>query len=142
MSAARKALRGASERHGEGVPRWRGRSYLSVSVKTQKHTLALSKHKTLGARESSGATGRERRHRCYRAARGAVTFSLFSLPACLIYSYFKNSRQQSNKHLIRLSDGLQRVDGGGGARPAFLPGDAVRLSQRFTSAWYDIVGPR
>ncbi|CAB1420981.1 unnamed protein product [Pleuronectes platessa] len=42
MSAARKALRGASERHGEGVPRWRGRSYLSVSVKTQKHTLAFS----------------------------------------------------------------------------------------------------
>ncbi|CAB1435178.1 unnamed protein product [Pleuronectes platessa] len=41
MSAARKALRGASERHGEGVPRWRGRSYLSVSVKTQKHTLAF-----------------------------------------------------------------------------------------------------
>ncbi|CAB1437289.1 unnamed protein product [Pleuronectes platessa] len=30
MRAARKALRGASERHGEGVPRWRGRSYLSV----------------------------------------------------------------------------------------------------------------
>ncbi|CAB1425139.1 unnamed protein product [Pleuronectes platessa] len=42
MRAARKALRGASERHGEGVPRWRGRSYLSVSVKTQKHTLALT----------------------------------------------------------------------------------------------------
>ncbi|CAB1457778.1 unnamed protein product [Pleuronectes platessa] len=42
MSAARKALRGASERHGEGVPRWRGRSYLSVSVKTQKHTLAFT----------------------------------------------------------------------------------------------------
>ncbi|CAB1424057.1 unnamed protein product [Pleuronectes platessa] len=43
MSAARKALRGASERHGEGVPRWRGRSYLSVSVKTEKHTLAFRK---------------------------------------------------------------------------------------------------
>ncbi|CAB1424250.1 unnamed protein product [Pleuronectes platessa] len=41
MSAARKALRGASERHAEGVPRWRGRSHLSVSVKTQKHTLAF-----------------------------------------------------------------------------------------------------
>ncbi|CAB1453459.1 unnamed protein product [Pleuronectes platessa] len=41
MRAARKALRGASERHAEGVPRWRGRSYLSVSVKTEKHTLAL-----------------------------------------------------------------------------------------------------
>ncbi|CAB1418810.1 unnamed protein product [Pleuronectes platessa] len=35
------AIRGASERHGEGVPRWRGRSYLSVSVKTEKHTLAF-----------------------------------------------------------------------------------------------------
>ncbi|CAB1435435.1 unnamed protein product [Pleuronectes platessa] len=42
MRAARKALRGAAERHGEGVPRWRGRSYLSVFVKTEKHTLALS----------------------------------------------------------------------------------------------------
>ncbi|CAB1416481.1 unnamed protein product [Pleuronectes platessa] len=42
MRAARKALRGAAERHGEGVPRWRRRSYLSVSVKTEKHTLALS----------------------------------------------------------------------------------------------------
>ncbi|CAB1441396.1 unnamed protein product [Pleuronectes platessa] len=42
MRAARKALRGASERPGEGVPRWRGRSYLSVSVKTEKHTLAFS----------------------------------------------------------------------------------------------------
>ncbi|CAB1420157.1 unnamed protein product [Pleuronectes platessa] len=42
MRAARKALRGATERHAEGVPRWRGRSYLSVSVKTEKHTLAFS----------------------------------------------------------------------------------------------------
>ncbi|CAB1439098.1 unnamed protein product [Pleuronectes platessa] len=42
MRAARKALRGAAERHGEGVPRWRGRSYLSVFVKTEKHTLALN----------------------------------------------------------------------------------------------------
>ncbi|CAB1447686.1 unnamed protein product [Pleuronectes platessa] len=42
MRTARKALRGAAERHGEGVPRWRGRSYLSVSVKTEKHTLALN----------------------------------------------------------------------------------------------------
>ncbi|CAB1457768.1 unnamed protein product [Pleuronectes platessa] len=40
--AARKALRGAAERHGEGVPRWRRRSYLFVSVKTEKHTLAFS----------------------------------------------------------------------------------------------------
>ncbi|CAB1456551.1 unnamed protein product [Pleuronectes platessa] len=41
MRGARKALRGAAERPGEGVPRWRRRSYLSVSVKTEKHTLAL-----------------------------------------------------------------------------------------------------
>ncbi|CAB1413838.1 unnamed protein product [Pleuronectes platessa] len=41
MRAARKALRGAAERPGEGVPRWRRRSYLSVSVKTEKHTLAF-----------------------------------------------------------------------------------------------------
>ncbi|CAB1413498.1 unnamed protein product [Pleuronectes platessa] len=52
MSAARKALRGASERHGEGVPRWRGRSYLSVSVKTQKHTLAFTTAATTVARSS------------------------------------------------------------------------------------------
>ncbi|CAB1457255.1 unnamed protein product [Pleuronectes platessa] len=32
MRAARKALRGAAERPGEGVPRWRRRSYLSVST--------------------------------------------------------------------------------------------------------------
>ncbi|CAB1450259.1 unnamed protein product [Pleuronectes platessa] len=43
MRAARKALRGAAERPGEGVPRWRRRSYLSVSVKTEKHTLALTR---------------------------------------------------------------------------------------------------
>ncbi|CAB1433986.1 unnamed protein product [Pleuronectes platessa] len=41
MRAARKALQGAAERPGEGVPRWRRRSYRSVSVKTEKHTLAL-----------------------------------------------------------------------------------------------------
>ncbi|CAB1450264.1 unnamed protein product [Pleuronectes platessa] len=41
MRAARKALRGAAERPGEGVPRWRRRSYLSVSIKTEKHTLAF-----------------------------------------------------------------------------------------------------
>ncbi|CAB1427215.1 unnamed protein product [Pleuronectes platessa] len=44
MRAARKALRGAVERPGGGVPRWRRRSYLSVSVKTEKHTLAFSLH--------------------------------------------------------------------------------------------------
>ncbi|CAB1452236.1 unnamed protein product [Pleuronectes platessa] len=49
MRAARKALRGAAERHGEGVPRWRGRSYLSVFVKTEKHTLALTVMASLGS---------------------------------------------------------------------------------------------
>ncbi|CAB1422270.1 unnamed protein product [Pleuronectes platessa] len=56
MSAARKALRGASERHGEGVPRWRGRSYLSVSVKTQKHTLAFSLWEDEGTAVSPSST--------------------------------------------------------------------------------------
>ncbi|CAB1430903.1 unnamed protein product [Pleuronectes platessa] len=46
MRAARKALRGAAERPGEGVPRWRRRSYLSVSVKTEKHTLAFRRGKS------------------------------------------------------------------------------------------------
>ncbi|CAB1431460.1 unnamed protein product [Pleuronectes platessa] len=43
IRAVRKALRGAPERPGEGVPRQRRRSYLSVSVKTEKHKLALNK---------------------------------------------------------------------------------------------------
>ncbi|CAB1433836.1 unnamed protein product [Pleuronectes platessa] len=60
MSTARKALRGASERHAEGVPRWRGRSYLSVSVKTQKHTLALRIRR--GYASLAGALRRETRN--------------------------------------------------------------------------------
>ncbi|CAB1459451.1 unnamed protein product [Pleuronectes platessa] len=41
IRAVQKALRGAPERPGEGIPRQRRRSYLSVSVKTEKHKLAF-----------------------------------------------------------------------------------------------------
>ncbi|CAB1432981.1 unnamed protein product [Pleuronectes platessa] len=68
MSAARKALRGASERHGEGVPRWRGRSYLSVSVKTQKHTLAFTSGQYV---DREGSVGRRRRQEV-RRVRGSL----------------------------------------------------------------------
>ncbi|CAB1422243.1 unnamed protein product [Pleuronectes platessa] len=61
MRAARKALRGASERHGEGVPRWRGRSYLSVSVKTQKHTLAFEAFRKMRAARKA-LRGASKRH--------------------------------------------------------------------------------
>ncbi|CAB1454876.1 unnamed protein product [Pleuronectes platessa] len=42
IRASRKALRGSPWSHGEGVPWQRRRSYLSVSVKTEKHKLAFS----------------------------------------------------------------------------------------------------
>ncbi|CAB1439878.1 unnamed protein product [Pleuronectes platessa] len=78
MRAARKALRGASERHGEGVPRWRGRSYLSVHSETdsEKHTEAFSHSSpaSLGLLEEfaerTGGSGGERQTGVFRAETG------------------------------------------------------------------------
>ncbi|CAB1433142.1 unnamed protein product [Pleuronectes platessa] len=50
MRAARKVLRGAAERPGEGVQRWRGRSYLSVNAAM---SVSAPDIKTMRSRETA-----------------------------------------------------------------------------------------
>ncbi|CAB1413821.1 unnamed protein product [Pleuronectes platessa] len=135
MRAARKALR----RGPVGVSRWRGRSYLSVSVKTEKHTLALSNFLFVFVIQSN-------RGRC-----GLGVRSLWFPAACCLCSLRDSEsterREMSAVQLLRVSvheritaaaeDFLLQVEKRGAK--AQVPALRAMLTERLTAAVEEIL---